>query len=140
MLELTHRIPPNFRDHLYHQPPSGHFRVYQATQLRTDGVHCRESAGTGLVVLDVVPVTGYAFSSVAMSQFLCVSLFLHPQPIRGENVKTFLKKNQNAPRSSEHPPVRGKMSKRFYTVCCIDSINSINSAGYRRAGNVVYER
>ena len=38
--------------------PSGQFQVYQATQLRTDGVDCRESAGAGLVVLKVVPVTG----------------------------------------------------------------------------------
>ena len=31
--------------------PSVQFRVYRVTQLRTDGVHCRESAGTGQVVL-----------------------------------------------------------------------------------------
>ena len=30
-------------------------RVYQVTQLRTDGVHCRESTGTGPVNLKVVP-------------------------------------------------------------------------------------
>ena len=30
-------------------------RVYRVTQLRTDGVHCRESAGTGPVNLKVVP-------------------------------------------------------------------------------------
>ena len=35
--------------------PSGHSRVYRVTQLRTDGVHCRESAGTGPVNLKVVP-------------------------------------------------------------------------------------
>ena len=34
--------------------PSGQSRVYRVTQLRTDGVHCRESAGTGPVVLKVV--------------------------------------------------------------------------------------
>ena len=45
----------------YRQPPSGQSRVYQVTQLRTDDIHCRESAGTGLVVLNVVPVTGAAF-------------------------------------------------------------------------------
>ena len=33
-----------------------------STQLRTDGVHCRESAGTGPVVLKVVPATGAAFA------------------------------------------------------------------------------
>ena len=31
-------------------PTSGQFRVHQVTQLRTDGVHCRESAGTVPVV------------------------------------------------------------------------------------------
>ena len=35
--------------------PSGQSRVYRATQLRADGVHCRESAGTGPVNLKVVP-------------------------------------------------------------------------------------
>ena len=38
--------------------PAGHYRV---TQLRTDVVHCRDSVGTGPVVLKVVPVTGAAF-------------------------------------------------------------------------------
>ena len=31
--------------------PSGQSRVHRVTQLRTDGVHCRESAGTGPVNL-----------------------------------------------------------------------------------------
>ena len=35
--------------------PSGQFRVYRVTQLRTDGVRCRESAGTGPVNFKVVP-------------------------------------------------------------------------------------
>ena len=35
--------------------PSGQSRVYRVTQLRTEGVHCRESAGTGPVNLKVVP-------------------------------------------------------------------------------------
>ena len=33
--------------YLYPQPTSGQSRVYQVTQLPTNGVHCRESAGTG---------------------------------------------------------------------------------------------
>ena len=41
--------------------PSGQSRVYRVTQLRIDGVHCRESAGTGPEVLKVVPVTCAAF-------------------------------------------------------------------------------
>ena len=51
-------IPPEFRGdvHLWNRhTPSGQSRVYRVTQLRTDGVHCRESAGTGPVNLKVVP-------------------------------------------------------------------------------------
>ena len=36
---------------LSHHTPSGQSRVYRATQLRTDGVHCRESAGAGPVII-----------------------------------------------------------------------------------------
>ena len=44
-LVLTHRIPPVFRDgiHLSRRPPSGQSQVDQVTQLRAEGVHCRES-------------------------------------------------------------------------------------------------
>ena len=41
--------------YLKRHTPSGQSRVYRVTQLRTDGVHCRESAGTGPVNLKVVP-------------------------------------------------------------------------------------
>ena len=41
--------------YLNRHTPSGQSRVYRVTQLRTDGVHCRESAGTGSVNLKVVP-------------------------------------------------------------------------------------
>ena len=43
---------------------SGQSRVYRVKQLRTDGVHCRESAGTGPVVLKVVQVRGSAIFQV----------------------------------------------------------------------------
>ena len=43
-----------------HTTPSGQSRVYRVTQLRTDGVHCRESAGTGPVNVKVVPDGGGA--------------------------------------------------------------------------------
>ena len=56
----------------------GQSRVYRVTQLRTNGVHCRESAGTGAVVLEVVPVTGAAILQVTMDQLMCASLFPHP--------------------------------------------------------------
>ena len=42
---------------------SGQCRVYCVTQLRTDGVHCRESVGTEPVVPKVVRVTAAAFAS-----------------------------------------------------------------------------
>ena len=41
--------------YLNHHAPSGQSRVYRVTQMRTDGVHCRESAGTGPVNHKVVP-------------------------------------------------------------------------------------
>ena len=66
-LVLTHGIPLAFRGrvHLFiynRHTPSGQHGVYQATQLRTDGVHGREFAGTVSVVLKVVPVTGAALA------------------------------------------------------------------------------
>ena len=42
-----------------------------------EGVHCRESTGTGQVVLKVVPVPGVAFSGIIMDQLLCASLLQH---------------------------------------------------------------
>ena len=74
-LVLTQGIPPAFRDgfHLFGHTPSGQSRVYRVTQLCTDGVHCRESASTGAVVLKVVPATGAAFASPWTN--LCAPLF-----------------------------------------------------------------
>ena len=48
--------------YLYRHAPSGQSRVDWVTQLRTDGVHCRESTCTGPEVFKVVPVTGAAFA------------------------------------------------------------------------------
>ena len=62
--------------YLYRRTPSGQSRVYRVAQLRTDGVHCRNSAGTGPVVLKVVPGTGAAFASPWTN--LCAPLFSHP--------------------------------------------------------------
>ena len=58
-LVLTYGIPPEFHGgvHLFilnHHTPSSQSRVYRVMQLRTGGVHCRESAGTGPVSLKVV--------------------------------------------------------------------------------------
>ena len=43
------------------QSQMGQSLISRVTQLRTVGVHCREFAGPGPVVLKVVPVTGAAF-------------------------------------------------------------------------------
>ena len=78
---LIHGIPPAFRDGVQFYTANHHWssaEFCRITQVRTDGVHCRESAGTGLVVLNVVPVTGATCSGVIMDQFLCASLFPHP--------------------------------------------------------------
>ena len=48
--------------------PSSQPRVHRVMQLRTDGVHCRGSAGIGPVFLKVVPVTGAAILQVNMVQ------------------------------------------------------------------------
>ena len=57
---LTYGIPPEFDDGVHllffnRHTPSGQSRVYRVTRLRTDDVHCRESASTGPVNLKVVP-------------------------------------------------------------------------------------
>ena len=49
--------------------PLNQCRLYRLTQLRMNDVHCRESAGTGPVVLKVVPVTGAAILQVTMPRF-----------------------------------------------------------------------
>ena len=52
--------------YLYHQTPSGQSRVYRVTQLRADGVHCRESADTGPVVI----LKAYPFSILRLNMVL----------------------------------------------------------------------
>ena len=82
-LVLTHGIPPAFGGgiHSIFVPPVailGQSRVHEVMQMRTDGGHCRESAGTGpAVVLKVVPVKGAAFPRFAMDHLICASLFPH---------------------------------------------------------------
>ena len=75
-LVLTHGIPPEFRGgvHLFIKTAIRH----RVTQSRTDGVHCRESAGKGPVNLKVVAVTGAAILQVTMDQWMCRLLFPHP--------------------------------------------------------------
>ena len=79
---LTHGISPDFRGgaHWFIPPnaPSDQFRVYRVMQLRTDVIHCRESAGTGPVILKFVPVKDAALAGHHMDQFMCASIFPHP--------------------------------------------------------------
>ena len=71
-------IPPEFRGgvHLFmwnRHTPSGQSRVYRVTQLPTDdGVHCRESAGTGPLNLKVVP------NECCLGRSLCVVCVFFP--------------------------------------------------------------
>ena len=77
-LVLTYGIRPEFRGGahsfiLNRYTPSGQSRVYRVMHFRTDGVHCRESAGTGPVNLEVVP-NECCLGSVTMDQLVCASL------------------------------------------------------------------
>ena len=73
--------------YLNRHTPSGQFRVNRVPQ-RTNGVHRRESTGTGPVILEVVLVTGVVFSGFIMDydQLMCASLFcLCSKPDRPPN-------------------------------------------------------
>ena len=59
-LMLTYEIPPEFHGGVHfliynHHTPSGQSRVYRVTQFRTNGIYCRESAGTRPINLKVIP-------------------------------------------------------------------------------------
>ena len=72
---------PRRRPFIYlnrHTPLLGQCRLYRVTQLRTNDVHCRESAGTGPEVLKVVPLTDASILQVTMDQLICTYLFPHP--------------------------------------------------------------
>ena len=76
-LVLTLEIPPDFRGgvHLFiynaiRHRVSPEFIGSVITQLRTNGVHSRESTSTGPVVLKVVPVTGAAFAVIIIMEQL----------------------------------------------------------------------
>ena len=74
---ITYGIPPDsrggFHSCINRHTPSGQSRVYRVTQLRTDGVQCRESAGTGSVVLKIVP-SECCLGQVTMEQLIYASL------------------------------------------------------------------
>ena len=77
-LVLTYGIPPEFRGgvHLFisnRHTPLGQCRFYRVMQLRTDAVHCRESAGTGPVNLKVVSSNRLLPWQVTRDQLICAS-------------------------------------------------------------------
>ena len=82
--------------------PSGQSRVYRVTQLRTDGVHCRESADTRPVVLEVISVTGAAILQVTMDQLMCASLVPRPLLVRSGRVENIGRWNSG--REPRNPP------------------------------------
>ena len=59
--------------YLERHTPSGQSCVDRVTQFRTDGVHCRESAVTGPVVLKVVPVRSASILKVTIDHLMRLS-------------------------------------------------------------------
>ena len=80
--------------------------------MRTDGVHCRESAGTGPVGLKVIRVTNGCTINNDIIPVLTTYLPLHPR-VRHHNLQYVVRgvlesiQNLDATKPSEHPPDRG---------------------------------
>ena len=68
--------------YLHRHTPSGQSRVYLVTHLRTDGVHFRESAGTGPVNLKIVP-NECCLGRSPWGQLICACLSPHPLVVIG---------------------------------------------------------
>ena len=84
MVLLTRFLPISaaLSNYLYRHTPSGQSRVYQVTELCTNDIHCRESAGTGPVILKVlVPVTG-AVLQLTIDQLFNIRLSFPTPTIR----------------------------------------------------------
>ena len=64
----------------------GQLRVYQVTLLRTYGVHCPGSTGTGPIVLEVVPVTGAFFLNNTMYQLMCTYICICVYTVLTQNI------------------------------------------------------
>ena len=81
LIVLTHGTPSAFRDGVQLNTVNGHRVSLEFIRSRNCvpmAFTARESAATGPVVLEVVPVTGAAFSGITMDQFSCAPLFPHP--------------------------------------------------------------
>ena len=68
--------------------PSGESRVHRVTQLCTEGIHCRESAGKGQEALKVVPATGTALAGHHRPINMRFS-FPHPLLVGSWHIGTF---------------------------------------------------
>ena len=118
-----------------HHTPSGQSRFYRGTQLGIDGVHCRESAGTGPVALKVVRVTGAAFASrrtyrkveyvqniesVSNCYYCCpaVLFFLWTSPPPRLMACTSVKSQMY---TVQYHPLCVKTLSRLYCCCTVDS-------------------
>ena len=76
-------IPAAASIYVYRHTPSGQSRLNRVTQLCTNGVHCRESAGTGPVVLKIVRGMGVASSGIIMAIFFYCNVGMLPVTIMG---------------------------------------------------------
>ena len=89
--------------------------------MRTDGVHCRESAGTVPIILKVVPVTGATFSGITMDydQLMCASLSPH----------------------SDHLLWASDLDLTYFGIWCFSRIvqyrNWLNMEGLQRIGTIL---
>ena len=120
-----------------HNTPSGHSRVYRVTQLRTEGVHCRESAGTGpvnLAMYDVLVLLLFhtkTCSVLVANPKKTTSIYTVANPARGLlNRETKTKKSLAAPPPPPPPTLlvrrKIKVMRRIYMSRCY--------AGRRYAG------
>ena len=96
--------------------PSSQSRVSQVTQLRTDGVHCRESAGTGPVVLKVVPVTCAAILQITMDHLMCATLSPHPLLIEAGEAR------DSGCKPAHYYPTKKSIIIDGFNVCCCSNV------------------
>ena len=98
--------------HLYRQLPSGQSRVYRVMRSCTDGIHRRESAGTGPVVFKVVRGRGSSSSSITIGP-----ISLHPffsTPCIGTVIRTIITRADWASIGVLANPARGQLNGKTY--------------------------
>ena len=96
---------PRRRLYIYRQPTSGQSRNYRITQLRTDGVHCRQSTGTEPVALKAVGVTGSCLFGYHHAPLFFMRLsFLTPIIVHLSDTCTNIS-NRTTPKIQKNPTV-----------------------------------